>query len=38
MNKAQAGVGIPMNESACFSSKLNFAKRHAEKTAMKKDK
>ena len=37
-NKALAGVGTPMNEVVCRSSKLNFANRKAEKAAMTKAK
>ena len=35
-NKALAGVGSPMKEVVCRVSKLNFAKRKAEKAAMSK--
>ena len=35
-NKALAGVGKPMNEVVCLSSRLNFARRKAEKAAIRK--
>ena len=35
-NKALAGVGKPMNEVPCLSSRLNFAKRKAEKAETRK--
>ncbi len=37
INKALAGVGTPMNESCCFSSMLNLAKRKAENAANKNE-
>ena len=35
-NNALAGVGIPIKEEVCRSSKLNLANRKAEKTAIRK--
>ena len=35
-NNAFAGVGKPINESLCRLYMLNFAKRNAEKAAMRK--
>lgn len=35
-NKAFAGVGMPINDVVCRSSRLNLAKRNAEKAAITK--
>lgn len=35
-NNALAGVGIPIKEEVCRSSRLNLASRRAEKTAIRK--
>ena len=36
MNRAAAGVGMPMKDSACLSSTLNLARRRAEQSTISK--